>query len=308
MTRTPIQHLAKTLGVVLMAIGAVQALSEESTNAELPEMVVIPAGEFEMGCLNEGDFECRFLGPKRRVKIGYSFALSKYEVTFGQWTACVEAGGCGGWRPLETARRGWRASYGPSHPVFRVSWDDAQSYLGWLSEETGQSYRLPSEAEWEYAAGAETETRWHFGDDPSELCIWGNVADTVYVENYRRLYPRHPPADCTDGFVYAAPVGSFRPNPFGLYDVYGNVFEWVQDCYRMDYRGAPRDGRALEWEGCEWRTWRGGSWAAGREGTPTRRRLGGPPTSREVAGGFRVARTLGPSMEPTEEVAPNPAK
>ena len=230
--------------------------------ADCPEMVVVPSGAFRMGDLQGGgDSDEK---PVHDVRIGYSFAVGKFEVTFTEWDACVSAGGCGGYRPADQGwGRGWR-------PVMKVSWDDAQAYVSWLSAKTGQSYRLLSEAEWEYVARAGTGTKYS----------WGNQFDSAKANN--------------NGST-TRPVGSYEPNGFGLYDVHGNVWEWVEDCWHDDYNGAPTDGSAWTSGGdCSFRVLRGGAWVnyprdlraanRGRDGTG----------NRYSNYGFRLARTLSP--------------
>ena len=203
---------------------------------DCPDMVVIPAGRFRMGCLSNDDACFSIEKPVHEVRIPGAFALSTHEVTFAQWDACVAGGGCGGHRPGD---RGWGRG---DRPVINVSWEDAQSYVTWLSRETGESYRLPSEAEWEYTARAETATKYS----------WGNE---IGVNR----------ANC-DGCgsrwddQQTGPVGSFVPNGFGLYDMHGNVWEWVEDCWNGSYAGAPSDGGAWESGNCAGRVLRGGSW------------------------------------------------
>ena len=139
--------------------------------------------------------------------------------------------------------------------MINVSWNDiTKEYLPWLSRKTGKTYRLLTEAEWEYAARAGSTTRYHFGDSERDLCMYGNVADLREGEE-QGLDDRH----CRDGHVNTAPVGSFQPNAFGLYDMHGNVWEWVQDCY-FSYSGAPSDGSAWTTGDCSRRVVRGGSW------------------------------------------------
>ena len=173
--------------------------------------------------------------PQHRVTIPRAFALGKYEVTFAQWDVCVRAGGCNH-LPNDA---GWGRG---NRPVVDVSWDDARGYVRWLARKTGQEYRLPSEAEWEYAARAGTTSRYHWGDSVGR----GN-------------------ANC-DGcgsrwdLSRTAPVGSFSANRFGLHDVHGNVYEWVEDCWYGSYGGAPRDGNAWTTGDCTLRVLRSGSW------------------------------------------------
>ena len=198
-------------------------------------MVVIPAGSFRMGCLND-DGEClRSYFPVHTVQVP-RLALSRHEVTFAQWDACVDAGGCNGYRPHD---RGWGRG---DRPVMRIRWSDAQAYVAWLSQQTGEQYRLPSESEWEYAARAGTETRYH----------WGNAIGTN----------RANCAGCGspwDGEM-TAPVGSFAPNAWGLHDMHGNVLEWTADCNNTSYAGAPTDGSAWLSGDCTGRVVRSGGW------------------------------------------------
>ena len=231
-----------------------------------PEMVVVPAGSFEMGSPpgEEGRYDVE--GPVHRVTFERPFAVGVYEVTFGEWEACVSGGGCGGHRPDDRGRgRGNR-------PVINVSWDDAKAYVGWLSGKTGEEYRLLSEAEWEYVARAGTTTEYWWGDG-----IGRNRANCY---------------DCGDSYEYTAPVGSFSANPFGLYDVHGNVFEWVEDCWNDSYRGAPTDGSAWESGDCDRRVLRGGSWYYAPELLRSAFRFGSTSGYRISNAGFRVARTL----------------
>ena len=231
----------------------------------IPEMVVVPAGTFQMGCVTGR--QCRSgERPVHEVRVE-SFELSKYEVTFAQWDVCVEHGGC---RRVEDL--GWGRD---NRPVIHVSWDDAQGYVAWLSKEIGEGYRLPSEAEWEYAARAGTKTVYSWGD-----------------ERGRRL------ANC-DGCRCAhcgdktSPVGSFPPNPFGLHDMHGNVREWVRDCWNDSYDGAPTDGRAWERGNCSARVARGGSWATEPNISRAATRWSRYPHRDYGDWGFRIARTPG---------------
>ena len=195
---------------------------------ECPEMVVVPSGSFMMGSPGgeerRGDDE----GPRHRVRIDYRFGVGIYEVTFAQWDACVSAGGCGGYRPDD---RGWGRG---NRPVMRVSWDDAQLYVRWLSQITGKTYRLLSESEWEYVARAGTTTPFHFGSTIStdQANYDGNY---TYGGGRKGVYREK-----------TISVGSFRANAWGLYDVHGNVWEWVGDCWNDSYTGAPADGSGVE--------------------------------------------------------------
>jgi formylglycine-generating enzyme required for sulfatase activity len=142
------------------------------------------------------------------------------------------------------------------HPVACVSWDDAAAYAAWLSAKSGYVYRLPSSAEWEYGARAGSDAELPWGETAAAACAEANVADYSAAERFPgwNVFP------CTDNFVYTAPVGSFKANAFGLHDLLGNVFEWVQDCWHDDYSDAPADGSARVEAGCSERELRGGSW------------------------------------------------
>jgi formylglycine-generating enzyme required for sulfatase activity len=145
------------------------------------------------------------------------------------------------------------------HPAVCLSWNDAVAYADWLTKETGRPYRLPSEAEWEYAVRAGTTTSRFWGDDPNGACTYANVAD----RSAEARFPGGAVHDCDDGHVFTAPVGSFKPNPFGLLDIQGNAWEWVQDCWNDGYEGAPADGSAWTDGDCGRRVLRGGGWHDG---------------------------------------------
>lgn len=231
--------------------------------AQCPDMVVIPDGSFLMGS-NAGDSDEK---PVHQVTVG-RFAMGKYEVTFAQWDACVAAGGCSH-RPGD---EGWGRG---RRPVINVSWRHARQYVAWLSRETGKRYRLPSEAEWEYAARAGTQTAYWWGDAIGSGNA--NCSDCDSRWDNRRT----------------APVGSFRPNRFGLYDVSGNVDEWVEDCWHKTYAGAPTNGRPWTTGGnCRFRVLRGGSWLYNPKGLLSASRVGVGSGFRVNGLGFRVARTL----------------
>ena len=223
-------------------------------------------------------------GPPHRVTIAKPFAVGKYEVTFDEWDACSAAGGCEH-RPDD---RGWGRG---RRPVINVGWKDTREYLEWLSRKTQQSYRLPSEAEWEYAARAQSVTARYWGDNPAEACEYANVHDlTLDTGN-----PFHwRPHDCNDGFANTAPVGSFKPNPFQLYDMLGNVWEWVEDCTTMDYSAAPLDGSAVTTGECFLRVLRGGAWFYPERQVRSAKRRRTDWMNRSVIIGFRVARAIEP--------------
>jgi len=233
-----------------------------------PEMIVIPAGKFIMGSPeNELDRNASE-GPPHEVTIAKPFALSKFEVTFEEWDACVAAAAC----PRVPDRWGRERM-----PVINVSWVDIKQYVSWLSHLTGKEYRLPTEAEWEYAARAGVNTRYSWGDDLG----MGN-------------------ANC-DGcgsqwdLQQTAPVGSFKPNRAGLYDMHGNVWEWVEDSWHENYDVAPTDGSAWVRGGDpSFRVVRGGSWRNESELVRAAVRFRRNANVRFDTLGFRVARTILP--------------
>ena len=247
----------------------------DSDAAWCPELVVIPAGSFTMG--SPADEPERFdnEGPQHEVHVP-SFAVGRYAVTFAEWEACVSDGGCNGYRPED---RGWGRG---RRPVINVSWEDAQAYVTWLSEKTGQGYRLLSESEWEYAARAGTTTPFHTG--ATITTDQANFDDNfTYNGSAKGEYRRETVA-----------VGSFPANRFGLHDMHGNVWEWVEDCYHDNYSGAPADGSVWTSGKCEKRVLRGGSWSDGPDHLRSAIRIWSTPDDRDFDIGFRVARTLTP--------------
>ena len=235
------------------------------SRGEGPEMVVIPAGRFRMGCLSN-DEDCRDLEkPVHEVTIGAPFALSVYELTFEDYDRFTY--------PNKVADAGWGRE---RRPVVNVSWDDAQDYVEWLSSQTGAEYRLPSEAEWEYSARAGSTTKYHWGD--------GIGTNRANCDGCGSQWDDRQ----------TAPVGSFRPNGFGLYDMHGNVREWVADCWNGSYQGAPSDGSAWLQGDCAHRVLRGGSWGSFPGSLRAAYRFTYPYVVRDNVSGFRVARTLTP--------------
>ena len=242
--------------------------------AECPLMVRIPAGTFTMGSPESEPRRISTEGPQRTVSIP-AFAASAHEATFAEWDACVAAGGCGGYRPDDG---GWGRG---DRPVVSVGWDDAQLYVDWLSRTTGQHYRLLTESEWEYAARAGTTTPFHTGGTitPQQANFDGRYSYPAREYDGSGLYRRQ-----------TVPVGSFAPNAFGLYDMHGNLLEWVQDCWGR-YSTAPSDGSAVEGDRCD-RVLRGGSWDDDPWILRSANRVRNLTGYRNVRFGFRVARTL----------------
>ena len=241
-----------------------------------PEMVVVPAGSFMMGTSQSEEGRDDDEGPVHRVMISEPLAVGVYAVTFDEWDACVrDGGGCGGYWPDD---EGWGRG---RRPVINVSWEDAKAYVSWLSVETGEAYRLLSEAEWEYVARAGTTTPFHTGRTISTDQA-NYDGDYTYGSGREGRYRKK-----------TIPVGSFAANAFGLHDVHGNVWEWVEDCWHGNYADAPENGITWTWGGdCSVRVMRGGSWYKRPDYIRSgfRRRRG--TSNRDETYGFRVARTL----------------
>lgn len=246
--------------------------------AECPEMVVVPAGSFMMGSPASEAERNSDEGPQRKVTIGKPFAAGKFEVTFAEWEACVAAGGSAGGCRHKPQDQGWGRG---KRPVINVSWDDAKEYVVWLSKRTGMSYRLLTEAEWEYTARAGTTTPFSTGH--MVTAEQANFDGGTYGGSAKGVYRQK-----------TVEVGSFKPNAFGLHDVHGNVWEWVEDCWIQGYHGAPSDGTAWATGDCTWpgRVLRGGSWYADPRFLRSASRFRSTPSSRGSLLGFRVARTL----------------
>jgi len=248
------------------------------SGGEGPEMVVVPAGSFLMGCVSGRG--CWFVAddePVHRVTIAQPFAVGQYEVTFGEWDGCVVSGGCKGYRPKD---EGWGRG---RRPVIHVSWEDAQAYVTWLSDQTGQEYRLLSEAEWEYVARAGTTTPYWWGDEVGRNRANCYGCGSQWEPVFKGII---------DVGGQTAPVGSFAANGWGLHDVHGNVGEWVQDCGGRGYADAPGDGRARESEDCFSRALRGGSWNDAPSWLRSAFRFSLRADSRVKVLGFRIARSL----------------
>ena len=248
-----------------------------------PEMVEIPAGSFRMGDLQgTGEADEK---PVRKVEFKGPFAIGKHEVTFAEYERYLYAQGFK--ERNFPSDQGWGRE---RRPVINVSWDDALAYTRWLSKQTGKRYRLPTEAEWEYASRGGTTSTWFWGDDASQTCTYANVFDRGHEAEVRSRYTiTWEPADCGDGYAETAPVGSFKPNGFGVHDTAGNVWEWVEDCYHESYEGAPLDGSVRIKDGCGLRVVRGGSWGGDPGGLRASNRNGVRPGTRDSSLGFRLA-------------------
>lgn len=275
-----------------------------------PTMVVLPVGSFRMGSPESEPGHRSYEGPVHPVTFSSGFALSRSEITVSQFRAFVEDTGY----TTDAEREGSSMVYSedsgrmerrrgihwvhdfhgeradPRNPVIHVSWNDAKAYADWLAEQTGQSYRLPTEAEWEYAArGGTTTPYWWGSGSPDEVVenLTGEDDRSEAGRSWNRYFE-----DYEDGFWGPAPVERFEPNPFGLYDIGGNVAEWVEDCWHDSYARAPTDGSAWVNPGCERRVVRGASWGSPPERSRSAYRVSGSPNTHTVQVGFRVARDL----------------
>jgi sulfatase modifying factor 1 len=253
--------------------------------------------------------------PQHSVTFKRPFALGQYPVTRGEFAAFVSETGYdprGCFMPNNDVvlPRGlsWRNpgfAQSDRHPVVCVSFEDAERYAKWLSRKTGKSYRVPSEAEWEYAARAGTTTPRYWSGGDERTCRFANVKDlaAVVAFNFNRTDIDKKDMDdflkCNDRHAYTAPVGSFPPNAFGLYDMQGNAWQWVADCYTSNYKGAPSDGSVWKRSdddnpdgSCSTRVLRGGSWMSPPSEVGSSYRHGDNPSNRDIPNGFRVARKL----------------
>jgi formylglycine-generating enzyme required for sulfatase activity len=247
-----------------------------------PKMVVVPADDFMMGSSPGEPVHFDAEHPRHQVTFTKPFAISQYEITFAEFDRFVDATG-----HRKPSDKGWgKAHWGRTDtPVFDVTWHDAQRYVEWLSEQTGKRYRLPSEAQWEYAARAGTTTAFNTGN-----CIHTDHA------NYHGQYEFGDCPVAPGYFGKAVPVGSYEPNAWGLYDVHGNIFEWIRDCWHSNYEGAPDDGSAWMNEGdngdCERRVIRGGSWSGRPLDIRSAYRARNDVNFKSIFIGFRVMREL----------------
>jgi formylglycine-generating enzyme len=286
------------------------------TNSIGMKLVLIPAGEFDMGTVDTNvQILARFPNAEwestddersqHRVRITQPFYLGRYEVTIGQFRQFVQAenyrteaekdgkGGYGLRRDgigEQKPQYNWKSTGFPQsddHSVVNVSWNDATEFCQWLSRKEGQTYRLPTEAQWEYACRAGTKKLYHHGDDPEALATVGNTADGTV----KSQFPGFTTINTRDGYVTTAPVGRFTPNPFGLYDMHGNVYEWCADWYDKDcYARSPVDDPSGVPTG-QYRVIRSSGWSFQPLNWRSADRFGSSPQSRGYHGGFRVHRT-----------------
>jgi formylglycine-generating enzyme required for sulfatase activity len=267
-----------------------------------PDVVIVPAGSFQMGSpLSEAGQDYDDERPIHRVIIQKQFAMATHEITRGDFAKFVnETGydpveGCSffgpdGWE--HDPKLSWRDPkyrQTDSHPVVCVSWADANAFADWLSRKTSKRYRLPTEAEWEYAARAGSSTARFWGDDADRACPYANTGDLTWKKKTGHKIV----ANCRDGYHRTAPVASFHTNQFGLHDMLGNVLEWTEDCWHINYDKAPTDGSAWTDSGdCNKRVLRGGSFDVRPSGARSARRYWGEANSGDNLSGFRIVREL----------------
>jgi formylglycine-generating enzyme required for sulfatase activity len=273
---------------------------------DCPEMQRVPAGTFVMGTPGAPSrADSRAESQATVVRLTRPFAMGRMEVTRREFRAFLtdsgyeQKGDCVIWddeqsrfsidHPAESVEAP-DADVSDDQPATCVSWHDARAYAQWLAKKTGKPYRLPSEAEWEYAARAGSVAEWPWGEQASDGCDFANVYDLTGREHYPLGWD---PVRCRDGYAGLAPVGALRPNAFGLYDLIGNVAEWVDDCYTDSYVGRPKDGRSWFWNGgCRRHVVRGGSWASPPSQARSAYRLPTDSTFRAQTLGLRVALDL----------------
>ena len=297
---------------------------KQITNSVGMKLTLIPAGEFKMGSAESAEATAAFFNktygknltadyfkgehPQHRVRITKPFYLATYHVTRGQFRQFVKDSGYktdaekgdlpGAWG-WDAEKKGfvcskdylWRNAgfeQTDEHPVVTVSWNDAVAFCKWLGRKEGKTYRLPTEAEWEYACRAGTTTRYSSGDDPETLAKVGNVADATLRAKLPDSVDNTIKA--SDGYVFTAPVGQFKPNAFGLYDMHGNAWQWCADWYGEDYGKSPADNPTGPETGTE-RVFRGGSWYNGPNDCRSATRHRSTPGDRDNFTGFRVAMT-----------------
>ena len=274
-----------------------------------PDMIVILAGSFSMGSTERDrtwaagqsgrEKDTANEAPARPVQISRTFALARTEVTRGQFAEFVNrsrrdmSGGChAGLEYKRKDEKYWRDpgfDQDDNHPVVCVSWEDAKAYARWLSLQTGEIYRLPTEAEWEYGARAGTSSSRYWGDDLGNVkgCLYANVLDQTDQFDTNK-YNFH----CRDDTIYTSSAAKYLPNAFGIYDMLGNVWEWTEGCFQDTYVGVSSDGSAWLKGDCNWRVARGGAWDTAAWAVRAATRMAMLRSTRDVAIGFRVARRV----------------
>jgi len=304
----PINLVVATILFFLTSVAIAQTDVIFRDCPDCPEMVSIPEGSFMMGSLQEEGGRSGNEGPVHQVSVA-KFTMGRYEVTVGEFRHFVQktqyktdaernAGnfkGCKTWDESDGVFQ-WRAGRSwdntgftqtERQPVVCVSWNDANAFVAWLSHKTGKTYRLPSEAEWEYAARGKTSTTLYWGNSPNAACLYANVADATPGPGKLAWKNRH---ECEDEYFFTAPVGSYLPNAFGLYDMIGNAFEWTTDSFHDDYNGAPTEGSAWQGNNIQ-RVFRGGSWNSEPRSARAAARDSAGSAFRISSVGFRLAST-----------------
>ncbi|HWJ38311.1 MAG TPA: SUMF1/EgtB/PvdO family nonheme iron enzyme [Sphingomicrobium sp.] len=305
-----------TIGLISLPIVSAEASPRERSMApgmifrdcaDCPEMIVTPAGSFVIGSPAGEPGRASDEGPQRRIHVG-SIAVGRFEITRRQFALFLKRagraakGGCmtdrrhpGDWAPDDKTDfhdPGFHQS--ADHPAACVSWHDAKAYVAWLSAATGRRYRLLREAEWEYVARAATTTAYPWGATPHKGCTFMNGFDETALEQKGNLYrdEANPYAACSDGFVNTAPVGSFAPNHFGIFDMIGNLGEWLEDCATPSYASMRSDGSSVDGD-CSKRMVRGGSWGTMPTQLRAAERMRYSPDAVDDSIGIRVASDIG---------------
>ena len=315
------RHVGRRSGWLLVAwiLFAPSAPAQQTFQdcPDCPRMAKIPAGTFTMGSPASERERRKFEGPRSDVTVA-TFAIGTTEVTRKEYAAFVadtnrsSAGGCFtyGFVSFSDAtvvdpNASWRNpafEQTDAHPVVWMSWEDARDYAAWLARKTSQPYRLPSESEWEYAARAHTTSRFFWGEDEKRTCEYANGGDPTLLRALPALHEEIAKAlrdgdagarfvACDDGAAFTGPVRRYRPNAFGLYDMIGNAWEYVADCWQEE---VPASGAAYVTNSCQYRRTRGGSWDDFPEELRSARRSRVEPAVRRNDAGFRVARDLAP--------------
>jgi formylglycine-generating enzyme required for sulfatase activity len=272
-----------------------------------PEMIVAPAGTFTIGSPPNEPGRRDNEGPQLNIRIGQPFAVGKYEVTRQQYEDFLRStnrpvsGNCmtdrrkpGTWAvDAETNFHDPGFSQAGSHPAACVSWNDAKAYIAWLNAKTGGGYRLLTEAEWEYLARAGSTAAYPWGATIHDGCTHMNGFDRVIVDKKGDLYKGEAVsfANCSDGYLNTSPVGSYAPNAFGIYDMIGNLAEWVEDCLTQSYASMQSDGTPATGD-CSKRMVRGGSWGTQPRQLRSAERIRYSPADVDDSVGIRVAKTL----------------
>ncbi len=270
-----------------------------------PSLVLIEAGSFIMGSDKGANDE----KPTHKVTIKKDFYIGKYEVSVKEFRKFIkdthhitdtQNRGCNVLKDTNWVRKSdanWDNPYFSqmeNSPVVCVSWNDTKAYTKWLSKKTGKRYRLPTESEWEFVARAGRDSEYSFGDNSDNFCSYGNGADQNANSEIKKTYKNKKwrLLDCSDGYGYTSPVGSFKPNKWGVHDMYGNVWEWTEDWYADNYNNTPTDGSINKTGEQEYRVLRGGSWGSNSDGLRSAIRIRVFPLNTFNVAGFRLLQEL----------------